>query len=379
MDSRRFTPPDGLLDRAPVLQRDKALYQEPSRRNIENFIGTARVPVGLAGPLEVRGRAVEGQVWVPLATTEGTLVASLSRGMKVLGESGGVEVRVTRKGGIQRAPVFFFKHLDDALSFARTLQSDWHWLGTVVKSTTGHGALMAVRCDVVGTRVHVRLTLDAGDAAGQNMVSIAAVAVVHALQERFPAVQRVWMEGGYSGEKVPSSLNMLLGRGWSVVARAQIPGAVLTRLTRARPRDLIELLQIYATSALVAGQQNSHASLINVLPALYIATGQDVASVPESCIAHNLMAYDPDRDLLNWELVCPNLVCATVGGGTHLPTQRECLDMLGCLGPGKVERLVEIIAATALAGDVSFWSAICADEWVRAHASLRQRKAASVA
>jgi hydroxymethylglutaryl-CoA reductase (NADPH) len=161
-----------------VLQADAARYEEPSRKNVESFVGCARVPVGLAGPLEIRGEHAQGRVFVPMATTEGTLVASTTRGMKVLNESGGVKVRVTRRGGIQRAPVLFFADVEAALACARALEQDWRWLAPLAEKSTKHGKLTDVRVLQQGRAVHVRLTMDPGDAAGQNMVSVAASHVV---------------------------------------------------------------------------------------------------------------------------------------------------------------------------------------------------------
>jgi len=356
------------------LREGREAYAPLITRNIENYVGLARVPIGLAGPLDLHGEGFDAVVHVPMATTEGTLVASTCRGMKVLNESGGVTARITRVGVIQRAPVFEFHSVDAAARFAREVVGETPRLAACVAETTRHGRLVDARPIVLGRQVHLRLSLESGDAAGQNMVSVAATACVEALMSSHgEGVRHVWLEGGFSGEKVPSGLNRLLGRGWAVVASAKIAGDSLRRYTRAEPAQLPKLLQTYSNAALQSGQANSHASLINVLPAIYIATGQDVASVPESCMAQNAMHYDASSDLLEWEVHCPNLVLATVGGGTGLPTQSGALAMLGCQGTGKAGRLAQICAATSLANEVSFWSAICAGEWVSAHAKARGR------
>lgn len=348
-------------------------YQASTQRNIENFIGVTRVPVGLAGPLDLHGDGFDDTVHVPLATTEGTLVASTCRGMKVLRASGGAQTRVVREGVIQRAPVFECIDIESATALARSLEPELPMLASCVTETTKHGRLVDARSFQVGRHVHLRLSLRTGDAAGQNMVSVAAARCVETIMARHGAgVRRVMLEGGFSGEKVPSNLNMLFGRGWAVVASARIPGDVLFQHTRATPRALEELLQVYGNAALQSGQGNSHASLINILPAIYIATGQDVASVPESCMAQNAISYRADTDTLCWEVHCPNLVLATVGGGTALPTQADALALMGCLGTGRAARLAQICAATALANEISFWSAICAHEWVAAHAKVRR-------
>lgn len=361
-----------LVERAETLRRDAALYEQAARRNIERYVGTARVPVGLAGPITIHGEHARGVFHVPLATTEGTLVASTCRGMKVLNESGGVQVRIMRSGTIQRAPVFQLPSAQAAVRFAAELD-DWVFLIPIVAGVTRHGTLDEVRCFVSGRHVHVRISLRPGDAAGQNMVSIAAAACVRELAARHPELERVWMEGGFSGEKVASGFTAGFGRGRGVIACATLRVDVLERITRARAADLPLFLQLYTNAAMWSGSRNSHASLINILPALYIATGQDVASVGESSVAHNTVEYVEREGVLKWEVVCPNLVLGTVGGGTGLPTQRECLEILGCAGPGHADKLAEICAATALANEISFLSAIVADEWVGAHAALRQR------
>ncbi|MCP4868549.1 MAG: hydroxymethylglutaryl-CoA reductase [Proteobacteria bacterium] len=362
-------------DRFTVTAAGFATYEEASRRNVERFIGTAQVPIGLAGPLEIRGQAARGTYHVPMATTEGTIVASTCRGMRVLNDSGGCETRVTRRGGIQRAPVFRFGGYDDAIEFARRVEADWKQLAAPMEATTRHGKLTDVRCFVQGQYVHVRLSIDPGQASGQNMVSVAAAAAVELLRTWEPQAERVYMEGGLSGEKVSSNLNVLLGRGRAASARAVIPGDVLRETLRAEPSDLVELYQLYTTSNLWAGTKNSHAALINVLPAIFIATGQDVAAAPGSCMAQTLIRYDAAEDTVDWQVLCPNLVVGTVGGGTALPTQAEALASLGCAGPGEgnADALAEICAATALASEVSFLGAICAQEWVAAHAKVRKR------
>ncbi len=348
-------------------------YQNDARRNIENFAGTARVPVGLTDPLPINGDFARGTFRIPLATTEGTLVASVCRGTKILSKAGGVTTRILRPAVIQRAPVFRCADVDAALILARGLEQDWSWLIPVAAAATTHGSLCGVRPIVMGRDVHVRVELAPGDAAGQNMVSIVAQRVVAAISERYSGIDRIWMEGGLGGEKMASPLNGLLGRGVAVLATADIPGELLTAITRATGADLVEFFTVFTNAVLAAGAQYSHASLTNVIPALYIATGQDVASLPESCRAFNQLTYDAATDVLRWELTCPNLVLGTVGGGTGLPTQHECLNLIGCAGPGMATKLAEVCAATALANEISFWAAICANEWVDAHRQLRSR------
>jgi len=356
-----------------MLQRDTADYEKLSAANIENYVGTSRIPVGIAGPVDVQGDHARGRFFIPLATTEGTLVASTSRGMKVINECGGVRVKVVRNGGIQRAPVFEFETIDDACEFNTALNEDWSWLVPVLESTTSHGKVIDIRSWQMGRIVCVRISMDPGDASGQNMVSIASQRGVDELANKFPKILRYRMGGGLSGEKVPSSINPLLGRGKAVTASVTIDGDVMRRITRADIADIPLHQQNYANFSMWAGNRNTHNSLANTLPAMYIATGQDVAAAVESQQANNLFEHDHKTETLRWDLHIPNITAGTVGGGTALPTQRECLELIGCYGSGKVNKFVELCAVAALANEISFWGALCAHEWIDAHADLRNR------
>ena len=369
----RHTTPAMLRDGNCALQHDMALYAQPSVANIENYIGTARIPIGLAGPVTVLGEHAQGSFQIPMATTEGTLVASTTRGMKVINACGGVKVRVVRNGGIQRAPVFEFQSIDDAFAFTQSLEADWSWLRPIMESTTRHGKLMDIRCWQMARMVCVRLTMDPGDASGQNMVSIAAQAGVEALIARFPTIHRFRMGGGLSGEKVACSVNPLMGRGKAVTASISIPADVMRSITRADIADLPRLHQSYSNFAQWAGNSNSHLSLTNTLAAMFIAAGQDVATLPESNAAQNILDHDVANGVLHWDVHIPNINAGTVGGGTGLPTQRECLELMGCYGSGQVNKFVELCAVASLANEISFWGAMCAQEWISAHAGLRTR------
>lgn len=365
--------PPQLAPGDTVLQAQNELYEEASVSNIENFVGTTRIPVGLAGPVDVRGEHARGTFFIPMATTEGTLVASTARGMKVMNECGGVDVRIVRNGGIQRAPVFEFDSIEDARDFTRSINEDWSWIVPVMESTTSHGKMLDIHAWQLGRMVCVRMTMDPGDASGQNMVSISGQRGAEEIVKRYPSIKRFRMGGGLSGEKTPSSVNTLLGRGKAVTASVTIDGDVMRRITRADIADIPKHQQNYSNFAMWGGSQNSHNSIANTIVAMYIACGQDVAATVESRWASNIFEYDKDGNTLRWDVHIPNITAGTVGGGTGLPTQRECLELIGCHGTGKVDRFVELCAVAALANEISFWGALCAHEWIDAHASLKSR------
>lgn len=365
--------PEQLAGNDTVLQSQQEIYQELSVSNIENYVGTTRIPVGLAGPVKVLGDHAKGTFFIPMATTEGTLVASTARGMKIMNESGGVRVKVVRNGGIQRAPVFEFDNIDDAYDFTQAINDDWSWIVPVMESTTAHGKVMSIQAWQLGRMVCLRMTMDSGDASGQNMVSISAQVGVDAIVKRYPSITRYRMGGGISGEKTPSSVNTLLGRGKAVTASVTIDGEVMRRITRAEIADIPMHQQNVSNFAMWGGGQGSHNSIANTLVAMYIACGQDVAATVECRWANNIFEYDRDNDSLRWDVHIPNITAGTVGGGTGLPTQRECLELIDCHGSGKVDKFVELCAVAALANEISFWGALCAQEWIDAHASLKSR------
>jgi hydroxymethylglutaryl-CoA reductase (NADPH) len=365
--------PPQLATGNTILQAQQDIYAELAVSNIENYVGTTRIPVGLAGPVQVRGEHAQGTFFIPMATTEGTLVASTSRGMKVINECGGVDVKVVRNGGIQRAPVFEFDSIDDAFDFSQCINEDWSWLVPVMESTTSHGRVMDIQAWQLGRAVCVRMTMDPGDASGQNMVSIAAQRAAEEIVKRFPRMTRYRMGGGLSGEKIPSSVNTLLGRGKAVTASVTIDGEVMRRITRADIADIPLHQQNYSNFSMWGGSANSHNSVTNTLAAMYIACGQDVAATSECHAANNSFEYDRQKNTLRWDVHLANVTAGTVGGGTGLPTQRECLEIIDCYGTGKINRFVELCAVAALANEISFWGAICAHEWIDAHASLKTR------
>lgn len=356
-----------------VLQREDALYRGAAKSNIENFVGTVRVPVGIAGPVHVRGDEAKGEFYIPFATTEGTLVASTSRGMKVINESGGARVAVVSNGGIQRAPVFEFENFDQAREFTDSMNADWSWLVPVLEESTAHGKVLDVHCWQLASKVCMRVTMDSGDASGQNMVSIATANAVVAILKKYPEIVRHRMAGGLSGEKVASHVNALHGRGKNVIVSVDIPGEVMERVTRADIKDIPRLHRSCADFNLLAGSHNSHCSHSNALTAIYIATGQDPATIPEAAFAQNSIEFDEGSNTLRWEVHIPNMNVGTVGGGTGLPTQRECLEIMECYGSGMVNKFAELCAVASMANEISFWGSVCAQEWVRAHAELKKK------
>ena len=343
--------------------------------NIENFTGVAQVPIGLAGPLRVKGEHARGDYYVPMATTEGTLVASYNRGMRLLTEAGGVRATVV-DDRMQRAPVFVCDSAVHARQLAEWIDVHLGDVRAAAESTTSVGRLVEIERYHVGPLLYLRFDYTTGDAAGQNMVGRATFAACEWIQANHPEHPRYMLSGGIDTDKKHSQINMLRTRGRRVVAEATLPAALLERHMGVTPTQLFRARQYSQTGGFMAGSASNGAHAANGLAALFIATGQDVANVAES---HASMVYSQVTDAGDyyWSITLPALIVATVGGGTGLATQRECLTMLGCYGPGKVRAFAEICAAVVLAGEVSLSSAIIAGDWVTSHERLGRNREVS--
>ncbi|MCK2212273.1 hydroxymethylglutaryl-CoA reductase [Actinomadura sp. ATCC 31491] len=341
--------------------------------NIENFIGVAQVPIGLAGPLRVNGEHARGDFLVPLATTEGTLVASYNRGMRLLTESGGVTTTVVEES-MQRGPVFSFADARQARDFGGWVEEHFEDIRRAAEATTRHGRLLGIGQYQVGPLRYLRFNYATGDAAGQNLTGRATRAACEWIRTACPGGPAYLLSGNVDTDKKHSQINTLLTRGRRVVAEAVLDRHALRELMGVEAAELYRWRQVTMTGAALAGAAGNGAHAANGLAALFIATGQDVADVAES---HASFSYTRllDSGDYYWSITLPALIVATRGGGTGLPTQRECLELLGCLGDGKAGRLAEICAATVLAGEVSLAAAVVGDDWVDAHERLGRNRA----
>ncbi|MCU0602396.1 MAG: hydroxymethylglutaryl-CoA reductase [Desulfobacterales bacterium] len=358
----RFAPPE-IADRVSI--RRRAVYC----RNIENYVGTVKVPVGIVGPLPVNGRFAEGGFMVPLATTEATLIASYNRGAKLLTCAGGCTVRVLDQG-VSRAPGFVFAAAPEALEFAGWVESQAQAIRQTAEATTRHGRLTRMTCIPEGNYAFLELLFDTRDASGQNMVTIAAQAVCDYIGRRSPVRPlSVYIESNFSGDKKASLRTLHSVRGRKVSAEAVIPEACVRAGLHTTPAEMERYYRMAAVACSMAGTFGTQGHFANGLAALYLACGQDVACVAESAIGHTRLEVLPGGDLY-CSVNLPGVMVATVGGGTALPSQKACLETLGLYGPGKAPALAELAAALCLAGEISIVGAICAGEFTRAHRQM---------
>ncbi|MBU3674593.1 MAG: hydroxymethylglutaryl-CoA reductase [Solirubrobacteraceae bacterium] len=340
--------------------------------NIENFIGAAQVPVGVAGPLLVDGEHAQGEFYVPLATTEGTLVASYSRGMKLARLAGGVRTTVI-DDAMQRAPVFAFDSAREARDFSAWLVENFDEIKRHAEATTNSGRLRDIQQFPASRLVYTRFNFTTGDAAGQNMTSKATAAACKWIASQRPEIENFALESNFASDKKSSTVNMLHTRGKRVVAEITLPADLLESELRVDSRRSFRARLMANLGSFMSGTVNNGAHAANAVAAIFIATGQDAANVAESSAAYDFSEVLPNGDYYR-SVTLPSLIVATYGGGTGLATQRECLEMMGCYGDGKVGKLAEIVAATVLCGDISLQAAIVADEWVTAHDELGRNR-----
>ncbi len=340
--------------------------------NVEHFLGVAQVPIGLAGPVLVDGEHAQGEFFVPMATAEGTLVASYNRGMKLTRLAGGVKTTIT-DDCMQRAPAFTFESARGARDFGIWLKEHFDEIKVAAETTTKSGKLRNIEQYSASRILFTRFNYTTGDAAGQNMTGKATATACAWITENYPGIKRFQLEAQFATDKKASQINLLNTRGKRVVAEVTLSNDLLVEHMHATSRQLFAARLTSTLGGYMSGVVNNGAHAANGIAAVFMATGQDVANVAES---HQAAVYAEvtEDDSYYFSVTLPSLIVATYGGGTGLATQRECLELMGCYGSGKVQKLAEIVAATVLCGDISLGSAVVADEWVLAHDKLGRNR-----
>ncbi len=337
---------------------------ELMRGNIENPIGMAQVPLGVAGPLAVKGEHAQGQFYVPLATNEGALVRSYERGMMAITRCGGATARVVRDEN-RVSPIFSFDDVVEAVEFARRVPGLLVGLREAAEATTRHGRLISVEPVILGRDVAVHFHYFTADAHGMNMIVKATEAACTWLTVQVPN-RGYLIFSGLESEKRQSGRLLAGGKGKTVTAGARIPERWVKAYLHTTPQDMVHLWRQTLVGHVAAGTLGYNGHFANGLTALLIACGQDVANVVNSAIGLTSFEVTREGDLYA-SVTLPSLVVATVGGGTGFGTARECLEMMGCAGKGGALKLAEITAATLLAGELSMGGAIASAEFVAGH------------
>ena len=365
------------LTGAPLLGLEKtALDASRLCCNVEALIGGVEVPVGIAGPLRLDGTAARGTFFLPLATTEGALVSSATRGALALTASGGVQARVLGRQ-MTRAPLFAFGSFASAGAFCAWVSSRLEELQEHTREVSRHARLVAVQPLMMGVNVIVRFVFETGDAAGQNMTTACAWHLCRHIDRRLRhdptlAPQAFFVESNASLDKKVGFASWLGGRGHRVLASATLTDAVCRRVLKVSADQLLWSYQRSMEAAVQNGMIGHNMNVANVVAGVFIATGQDVACVHESSLAQLTMQAAPGG--LHVGITLPSLVLGTVGGGTHLPRQKELLELMGCAGSGGIDRFAEIIAGFALALDLSTLAAVAGGQFAAAHERMGRNR-----
>jgi hydroxymethylglutaryl-CoA reductase (NADPH) len=349
---------------------DHAVYEG----NIENYIGTVRLPVGLAGPLRVNGLFAKGDYYLPLATTEAALVASYHRGATLLNRAGGCSALLLAEG-VVRAPGFAFATARDSGRFVTWVLENQDRIQAAAEATTRHGSLTDLRIQLTGNHVYLLFEYQTGDASGQNMATIATEAACDLINDQSPVhPEYSFVEANMSGDKKASALSFQNVRGRHVTAEATIAADLVERYLHTTAQHMTNYWRMSAMGGVLSGTIGVQGHYANGLAALYIACGQDAACISETAVG--LTRFETRPEGLYASVTLPNLMVGTVGGGTGLPSQQACLELMGLSGSGKARALAEVCAGLVLAGELSIIGALAAGHFTRAHKKLARKRGA---
>jgi hydroxymethylglutaryl-CoA reductase (NADPH) len=348
--------------------------ESSSKRNIENMIGAVQIPVGIAGPLAVEGEYANGAFYIPLATTEGALVASVNRGCKAITSAGGALVRIFNDE-MTRAPVFAVADVVEAKRVVEWVKEPENFakLKKVTRETTKHGELVRIDPYVVADNVFLRCAFDTKDALGMNMVTIATDRLADIIVDELD-IRLVALSGNMCVDKKPAAINLIEGRGKNVVAETSIPRSIIHDVLKTTPEGMADVhYRKNMLGSAKAGSLGFNAHAANVIAATFIATGQDPAHVVDASTAITSISVRGDE--LYASVSMPSLPVGTVGGGTSIKTQHECLSIMDVAGGGNppgahAKKFAEIICCAVLAGELSLIAAHAARHLARAHATL---------
>ncbi|MCJ8311539.1 MAG: phosphotransferase [Saccharospirillaceae bacterium] len=348
---------------------------ETLRGNIESYIGSVKIPVGVAGPLKIKGKYVDEDIFAPFATTEGALLSSINRGAKAITMAGGVNCQFISQS-MQRAPVFECTSLVECLNLQSVIEQNLNELKTLVKQYTNFGQLKTIEFSPLGKSLHCRFNYTTNNAAGQNMTTTVTNQLCHWLLSYAEKINikivSFMIEGNLSGDKKANAYNFSQGRGCKVIAEVFLEERIIKRILKTNSTELTNAIHQFRNGSISTGTIGFNINCANVVAAIFTATGQDIACSHESSLAH--LDIRKEEGGIYCTLMMPSLIIGTVGGGTALPAQQQCLKMMGCTGVNSAYRFAEIICAFALALDLSTASAIASGQFAASHEKLGRNK-----
>lgn len=337
----------------------------------ENIIGSAQIPMGVAGPLLILNNKKSKSIFIPLATTEGALVASVSRGCKALSQSGGVIVNAELRGQT-RGPVFYTESVENGLILKKWIEKNFTLLSKTANTTSNHIEFIGTRVKIIGANTFVKFIFNTSDAMGMNMVTIAVEKMAELIEEK-KGYKCIAVAGNFDIDKKPSFMNIIDGRGFEVWAECIIPKKILKETLKTTASSLYETwLAKCMVGSYASGALGYNAHFANIIAALFIATGQDPAHVVEG--STGIVICEERGDNLYISINMPSLLVGTVGGGTILPTQKSALSIMGIDKKVSSIEFAKLIGGVVLAGELSLLSALASGALGKSHKELGRKK-----
>ncbi len=343
-----------------------------SQKNCENMIGAVQIPVGVAGPikLKTKNEKLKTDIFIPLATTEGALVASVNRGCAAIARTNGASI-VSEKAGMSRALVFEITGIEHGTEIISWVEENYGKLQEITESTSKHLVLKKITPYMAGRSLWLRFVFDTGEAMGMNMVTIAASKAVDFI-EREKNVRCRALSGNMCADKKPNYMNFLEGRGYKVWAEAELPEGVLNEVLKTNSKDLYETSKHKLTyGSIMSGSIGANAHHANILAAIFLATGQDAAHIAEC--SSGVTTVEKTESGIYISIYLPDLPVGTIGGGTNLSAQKEALSIMGIRDGGETgaaQRFAEMIGGAVLAGELSLLASLSEGTLASAHEKL---------
>jgi hydroxymethylglutaryl-CoA reductase (NADPH) len=343
--------------------------------NIENMIGAVQIPLGIAGPLNVNGEHAKGEFFIPLATTEGALVASVNRGCSIINKSGGASAVIISKEQT-RSILFKATSIVHAKRFSEYVDANFDKLKSTGEKEERFLSVKSISTYIVGLNIWLRIKAETNDAMGMNMVTVAGKKIGDYLNNTFKDIEFISESGNMCTDKKPAAINLIESRGKRVIASIDIPEKVIKESLKTTSEKLIDMnYRKNLLGSAASGSLGFNAHFANIIAAMFIATGQDAAHVVDGSLGFTTV--EKNNGGVNFSVTIPDLQVGTVGGGTGLKTQKECLSILGCAGAGNPpgnnsRKLAEIVASSVLAGEISLLGALCSKDLTRAHVRLNR-------
>jgi hydroxymethylglutaryl-CoA reductase (NADPH) len=357
-------------------------FDDAVNRNIESPIGAVQIPLGYAGDIKVNGDSANGSYPILLATTEGRLVAGISRGISVVNMAGGVNTIVVRDG-MARDVLVRTSDAKHSGKLAHWIESSEgkEFLKKAFAENTSYGVLIDIRPFVAGRDVHLRFRATTGAAMGMNMVTIAAKNAVDKMVQHVEGKLGLHIDilsesGNMCSDKKPAYIDFIEGRGVSVTADIMVPRQLVEESFRVKPELMVELNKVKnLTGSALAGSHGFNAHVANTLAAMYIAHGQDAAQIVEGSMAITDAAMVDDN--LYVSLLMPSIEVGTYGGGTARETQKEALSLMGLYGSGDAEgktrlAFAEVVAAACLTGELNLLAAEAGMDLAKSHSKIKR-------